>query len=122
MTDRQRMYIGIAIIAIVAFAVVALPSGGDAITLASAALQSAFLAAMAVAGVRLYRTQGEWLSGLTDRNRGILFGSIAIALVTIVAHGRFMDITGGIILEIILLGGCALAAFLVWRDSRRYVI
>lgn len=122
MNDRKRMYIGIAIIAVIAFLIVALPSGGDATRLISDSLQAAFLAAMAVAGVRVYRTQGEWLNGLTDRNRGILFGAIATALVTVVAHGRFMDMTGGIVLEIIIYGGCGLAVFLVWRDSRRYVI
>jgi hypothetical protein len=123
MRDRRRTYIGIAVIALLALAVVALPNGDAGASMVQNLIQSAFLAILAIAAVRLYRSQSEWFSGLPDRDRGILYGSIAIAILVIVATARFGDLgVGGIILEILILGACGGAAFWVWRESRRWVI
>lgn len=119
--DRRRTYIGLAAVAIFALLIVVLPSGGDFVTFISAALQAAFLAAIAVSLARLYRSQSMWLSGLSDRDRGVLFGAAAIAVLAIAADERFRSIgSGGRLLEYGIVIACGFAAFWVWRESRRY--
>jgi hypothetical protein len=122
MEDRRRnTYIGLAVIALVALAIVALPSGGDFTRFVSDALQAAFLAAIAVSVARLYRSQSMWLSALSDRDRGILYGAGAIATLTIVADERWREIgNGGRVAQWCIVGACAFAAYWVWRESKRY--
>jgi hypothetical protein len=121
--NPRRTWIGIGVIAVVALLIVALPNGGSFVMLVSNTLNAVFLAAIGVAMVRLYRSQGEWLSGLTDRNRGIVYGALSIALLAMVASARFRDLwNGGIVLVILIVGACGAAIYWVWRDSRRWVI
>lgn len=121
--DRRRTIIGIGVILLVALALVALPRGGDVIEVVSAALQAAFLAALAVAGRHLYRIRSSWLAELPDRDRGVLFGALAVALLTIVGKSRFDSLGGGgVLLWIVVLASCGLAVFWVWNESRRYTL
>jgi hypothetical protein len=120
-SDRRRTYLGIAIIAVVALLVVVLPRGGDVVTLASGALQAAFLAALAVMGARLYRTHSSWLNALSERDRGLLYGAISVAVLTITADDRFRSAGGGLrLLEFAIVGACAGTCYWIWRESRRY--
>ena len=59
-------------------------------------MQAAFLAAAAWSGWMLYRTRSSWLAELPDRDRGILYGALATALLTLVGRGQFEEIGGGI--------------------------
>lgn len=117
----SRTIVGVAAILLLAGALVAAPRGGDVVDVVSAALQAAFLAVLAAAGWRLYRSQSNWFADLTDRNRGFLFGATALALLTIVGRGRFDQIGGGgALLWLAVLAGCGLTVFWVWRESRRF--
>ena len=123
MSDRRRTWIGLAVIALIALAVVALPEGDSAATFISLLVQTAFYSVIAIVATRTYRDRGEWLGELPERNRGILYGAIAVALLVIVATPKFGDLGfGGVLLEILILGGCVGAAFWVWRESRRWII
>jgi len=120
---RKQTWIGLAIIALVALVIVALPSGGTVVTVITDSLQAAFLLLLGLAAARLYRTQSFWLSSLSDRDRGILFGAIAVAVFAIAAKERFQSLgSGGLLLMYAVVAACGLAAFWVWRESRRYAI
>ncbi|MFY9469293.1 MAG: hypothetical protein WAP37_04170 [Solirubrobacterales bacterium] len=119
--DRRRLYAGIGLIALFALAITVLPGGGEAVEVISAALQAAFLAAMAFAAWRLYRSRATWLSSLPDRHRGVLYAAIATAVWTVVAIGRFRELGGAWALPwIAVMAASGFAVFWVWRESRRY--
>lgn len=119
--DRRRRLIGIGVILLVAAGFVLLPGGDDAKNVISAAVQAAFLAAAAWTGWMLYRTRSSWLAELPDRDRGILYGALATALLTLIGRGQFDGVGGGgTVLWLAVLAGCGFAVFWVWRESRRY--
>lgn len=119
--DRKRRLIGIAVILVAAAAFVALPGGDDARNVITAALQAAFLAAGGWAAAAFYRSRSTWLAELPDRDRGILYGALATALVVIVGRGRFAEIGGGgTLVWLAALAACGGAVFWVWRESRRF--
>jgi TRAP-type C4-dicarboxylate transport system permease small subunit len=121
--NPRRTWIGLGIIAIAALLIVLAPSGGSVVNLVNNTLNAIFLTLIAFGMVRLYRTQGEWLSSLSERNRGIVYGAIAAATLTLVAADRFRALwNGGIVLVILVVGACGFAIYWVWRDSRRWVI
>lgn len=109
-------------IALLAFALVAFPSGGVAVELINNSIQAGFLVLIAYGLVSLFRSQAGWLAGLSDRDRGIIYGAFAIGLLAIVAAGRFRELwSGGIVLVIVILAACVGAVYWVWRESRRWV-
>ncbi|MBI5310399.1 MAG: hypothetical protein HZB14_05150 [Actinobacteria bacterium] len=119
--DRKRRLIGIGVILLLAAGFVALPGGDDAKDVVSAAVQAAFLAAIAWSGWMLYRTRSTWLAELPERDRGILYAALAAGLLTVVGRGRFSEIgEGGTLLWLGVLAGCGFAVFWVWRESRRF--
>jgi hypothetical protein len=121
--NPRRTWIGIGIIAVVALLIVALPSGGSLVDLVNNTLNAIFLTIIGFGVVRLYRTQGEWLSSLSERDRGIVYGAIAVATLSVVAIDRFRSLwNGGVVLVILIVGACAFAIYWVWRESRRWVI
>lgn len=121
--ERNRTYIGLAVIALLAFAIVALPGGGDARVLISSTLQAAFLAAIAWSGTRFYYSRRDWLSQLDDRTRAVLYGAFAVALVAIVSLGKFTPLNfAGVMVYMFLLVGCVGAVYWVWTESRKYII
>jgi hypothetical protein len=121
--DKRRLWIGIGLILVVAFLIVALPNGGSVTALVNNTLQAVFLVLIGIALARAYRTQGEWLSSLSDRDRGIVYGALAVGTLAIVATARFKSLwNGGIVLVVLILAACAGAIYWVWRESRRWVI
>lgn len=123
MNNPRRTWIGIGIIALVALLITVLPSGGSFVDLVNNTINAIFLTLIAFGAVRLYRSQGEWLSELSERDRGIVYGSIAVAMLSIVAIDRFRDLwNGGIVLVILIVAACGGAIYWVWRESRRWVV
>lgn len=120
---NRSTYIGIAVIALVALAIVALPGGSTAQLLISGILRATFLAAIAWSGTRLYYARREWLSMLEDKTRGVLYGALAVALVAIVSVGKYTPLNfAGVMIYMFLFAGCAAALYWVWTESRRYII
>ena len=123
MNNPRRTWIGLGIIAFVALMIVVLPSGGSVVDLVNNTLNAVFLTIIGVGMVRLYRSQGEWLSSLSERDRGIVYGALAIGTLSVVAINRFRSLwDGGIVLVILILAACGFAIYWVWRESRRWVI
>jgi TRAP-type C4-dicarboxylate transport system permease small subunit len=110
----------IAIIAVIALAVVAVPGGGNAADTIIATISLAFMAAIAFLGYRLYRENQFTLSSLSDRHRGLLYGAIGLIFATLVATDRLWDTGLGLLTWFALLGAASFALFYVWSESRRY--
>ncbi|HEX2703923.1 MAG TPA: hypothetical protein VHM72_10905 [Solirubrobacteraceae bacterium] len=108
----------IAILAVIALVVVAVPGGQTAAGVASGVLSVAIAALLAYFVGRLYRDRRLELYGLGDLDRGILYAAIAGIVVLIAASQEFSS-TGGSLLE---LGGLAVClcglirVYQVWRS------
>ena len=110
----------VAIIAALAAAVDFLPGGGDAAQTVLAALTMIFFAAIAWLVYRLYREQQLTLATLSDARRAGLFGAVGGIALLVVAYDDMIDWAGGFLLWLALMGACAAAIFLIWRDANTY--
>lgn len=119
--DGRRRYIGVAVLLLVALALVAMPRGDDVINVVTAALQVAFLTAIALSVRALYRSWSGRLAEFSDRDRAILYGALGAAMLVIVGRGRFDELGDfSLIAWIAALAACGFAMFWVWRESRRH--
>lgn len=111
----------IAVIALVALALTALPGGGGALRVALTLLSVFFFASVAFMGYRLFHQFRFELEGLEDRQRLVLYGSVGLAFLTICASQRMFDSGGfGVLAWFALLGICAYGLYWVWTGYRRY--
>jgi 4-amino-4-deoxy-L-arabinose transferase-like glycosyltransferase len=111
----------IAIIALIALAITALPGGGAAARTVLQALGMAFLAAIAWFVYRFYREQELTLATITDRRRVLLFGSVGLVVLLIAGYDQFRAWGGGAFVGWIALMVLALVTiFTIWRDATTY--
>jgi hypothetical protein len=109
------------VVALVALAFTVLPGGGRALDVAVAFLTVVFLAAIAILGYRLYMQNRIDLDSLEPNVRLALYGSIAVALLTIVGTDRLFDAGGaGIVGWFALLALCSYGIYWVWTQYRSY--
>jgi uncharacterized protein involved in cysteine biosynthesis len=112
----------IGIIAVVALAIALIPGGGDTANLVLAALSLGFLAAIGFLGYRLYMENRFTLWSMSTRHRALLYGGIAGAIATLIATSRLWESGFGTVMWFVLLGGCGLAVYHAWIESRRYSV
>jgi hypothetical protein len=118
MENPRRTAIGITAILLLALLVVAAPGGSVAVAIVSDTVQVFFLAIIAYGLVIVHRRQEEWLDSLADRDRAIVYFSLAIGLLAIVGADRLRSLwNGGIVLVVLIVGICAAAIHLIWRRS-----
>jgi hypothetical protein len=110
----------VAIIMLLALIVTAVPGGDAAAEAILVALSMAFLAAIAFACARLYRSQQMTLATIPDTRRAILFGSVGAIALLIVGYEEFRSWDGGVLVWIALMAAAVAAIFLVWRDATTY--
>ena len=109
------------VVALIALAFTVLPGGGSALDVAVAFLTIVFLAAIAILGYRLYMQYRIDLDSLEPNARLALYGSIALAILTIIATDRLFDAGGaGIIGWFALLALCSYGIYWVWTQYRSY--
>jgi hypothetical protein len=109
------------VVALIALAFAVLPGGGSALSVALALLSIVFLAAIAFLGYRLYRQYQLDIDGLEPNTRLTLYGSIGLAILTIVATNRLFDVGGvGILAWFALLALCSYGIYWVWVQYRSY--
>jgi membrane-bound metal-dependent hydrolase YbcI (DUF457 family) len=80
----------------------------------------AFLGAFAWVVSRVYRDHRIALHSLGARNRYLLYGAIGVAALTLTATNRLWGTGLGTIGWLVLLAGCAYAAYVVFRSAREY--
>jgi hypothetical protein len=117
----MRTAISFGILALIALVFVLLPGGGAALDVFLTMLSIAFFTAIALLGYRLYREYNFTLMSLSDRQRLVLYASLAGAILTFTATSRLMDIGGGgLLIWVALLGACSYGIVWVYMQSRRY--
>jgi hypothetical protein len=111
----------IAIIALIALAITALPGGGATARVVVTLITIAFFASIALLGSRLYREHHFTLDALEPRQRLVLYASVGLAFLTFTATQTLFDEGGvGALAWIALLCLASYGVFWVFMQSRRY--
>jgi hypothetical protein len=109
------------VVAVIALAFTVLPGGGNALDVALALLSIIFLAAIAFLGYRLYNQYRLDIDTLEPNVRLALYGSVGLAILTVVATDRLFDVGGaGIVAWFALLALCSYGLYWVWNQYRSY--
>ena len=109
------------IVALIALAVVVLPGGGPALSVALALLSMAFFAAIALFAYRAYHQYRFTLDSLSDRQRFVLYASIGVALLNFTATSRLFNAGGaGVLVWLVVLGLCSYGVMWVYVSYQRY--
>lgn len=109
------------VVALIALVLVVLPGGGNALDVVLALLSVVFLAAIAFLGYRLYSQYRLEIDTLEPNTRLALYGSIGLAILTVVATDRLFDVGGaGIVAWFALLALCSYGIYWVWVRYRSY--
>jgi hypothetical protein len=119
--DRNKHLRNIAIIVGLALAVWLVPGGNTASLTIGNLLGIVFIGGILFLGFRLYMEHRETIFGLEERQRGILYASIALAAITLVATRRMWDSGGlGAVLWLAFIGAAVYGLYGVWRAYRTY--
>ena len=108
----------IAIIALLALVVAAVPGGGNLANGILAAFTVAFLVLIAASGYLLYRQNRFAYLTLTDRQRWLLLGGLGAIVFAVAGADELLDTGPGALLFFGLLGGAIFAIVRVVAESR----
>lgn len=120
MTDSLKTARNVAIVALIAAAVYLLPSGGQVAHTFEALLYIGFGVAIGYIGLRFYREHRVALHSLGDSYRGLLYGSIALAVFLWMSYSRMWSTGLGELLWLVLAAGVAYGVFVLFRRWRAY--
>ncbi|MGI8593184.1 MAG: hypothetical protein ACR2ML_02270 [Solirubrobacteraceae bacterium] len=110
----------VAIILAIAGAVAFLPGGWPAATFFATLLSILMLTGLVWFAGRMYMEHRIDLFSLGDRSRALLYGAVAVIVLTLTAS-RVLLATGiGIVVWLALICGAVFALFSVWRARRDY--
>jgi hypothetical protein len=119
-TDRVKTARNVAIVLLIAAAVEFLPGGGRAADTFAAVLSVIFAAGLGYLGTRLYRERRVDIYGLGDRQRGLLYGALAVGTVTAAAQPRMWQTGFGEFVWFVLIGMVVYTLIAVYRYARTY--
>src|SRR5262249_7701308 len=107
----------VAIVAVLAFAVFALPGGGTAANFFGALLSVLPTVGLGIFAARLYLEHRVEIYSLGDRHRGMLYGAFGVAVWTLAAGPKLFATGIGALIWFCLMGGASYALYMVWRHS-----
>lgn len=110
----------VAIVLALAAVVMLVPGGGNAGSAILQVLVIAMLGSLSWFGARLYREHRSEIYSLGDRNRAVLYGSVGLAAITLVATDRLWDTGPGSIAWLALIALSVYGIYYVFRISRQY--
>jgi hypothetical protein len=119
--DRNKHLRNIAIILAITVAVWKLPGGGTAADTIANIFGVLFLGGLCFLGYRVYMERRDTILGLEERQRGLMYGALALAVFALVATSKLWN--GGplgAMLWLAMLGGATYALYSVWRAYRTY--
>lgn len=118
MSGARNVGIILALAAIVTF----VPGGGTAGSFVVSLLSVAFLASLAWFGSVFYREHRTDLFSLEPRMRALLYGSLAVAILTLIATRRLWGAGGGlgVLLWFVLIAAASIGVVTVYRAHQRY--
>ena len=119
--DRNKHIRNVLIIVGLALAVWLLPGGDTASSTVSNLLTVILTAGLLFFAFRLYMEHRATIFGLEDRQRGILYGAVALAGFAIIATSKLWDEGGlGAMLWFGLIGLAVYGMYSVWRTYQEY--
>ena len=119
--DALKNLRNVAIILVIAVAVWKLPGGGTAANTIGNVFAVFFIGGLFFLGYRLYMERRDVILGLEERQRGLLYGALALAAFALIATRRMWDAGGlGAVIWIAMLGASAYAIYSVWRAYSSY--
>jgi hypothetical protein len=118
--DAGKHLRNIAIIVALALIVWLVPGGASAGLTISNLLGIVFAAGVIFLGYRLYMENRDTILGLEDRQRGILYASLALLVIIIVGFGRMWTTGAGAVLWLALFAVASWGVYTVWRAWRAY--
>ena len=119
--DRNTHLRNAGIVLLLAVAVWQLPGGNTAAAVVSNVLGIAFAAGLVFFAYRMYMENRSSLFVLEDKVRALLYGSIVLIALALVATRRLWDEGGlGVLVWLALIGAGAYGCVTVYRASREY--
>jgi type IV secretory pathway TrbD component len=110
-----------AIVLAIAVAVWKLPGGGKAANTIGNVFSVLFIGGLFFLAYRLYMERRDTILGLEERQRGLLYGALALAAFALIATHRMWAANGlGIVIWMAMLGASAYAIYSVWRAYSSY--
>jgi len=119
-SSELKMTRNVAIVLVIAAAIYFLPSGGQVANTFEALLYIGFGVAIGYLGLRFYRENRVALNGLGDQYRGLLYGSIALAVLLWMSRARMWQNGLGELLWFVLVAGIVYALVAIVRRWRAY--
>lgn len=119
--DRNTHLRNIAILLLITLAVWLIPGGDAAGDTLGNLLSIAFVGAIVFFAYRVYMERRMTLFGLSDRARAQLYGSFALAAITLVATARMWDQGGpGALAWFALMALALYGVYTVYRAAKEY--
>ena len=119
--DRAKHLRNIAIIVALALVVWLLPGGDTGSNTVYNLLTVILTAGLLFFGYRLYMENRATIFGLGDNQRALLYGSVALAVLVLLATSRLWDEGGaGALIWFLLLSLAAWGIYRVWRAYSEY--
>lgn len=112
----------VAIVLAIAAAVHFIPGGGTSADFVAVTLSLAINVLLVLILGRFYRENRVALFSLGDRYRGLLYGAVGVAVLTMAARPRLFENGAGTLLWLALIGGASYAVYAVYRHHREYGI
>jgi hypothetical protein len=119
--DRNTHIRNFAILILIAVAVWQLPGGGTATGTINNLLGLLFAGGLVFFGYRMYMEHRQTLFMLEDKVRGLLYGSLGLIALALIATGRMWDEGGlAVLVWLALIGAGVYGCVTVYRTSREY--
>jgi hypothetical protein len=119
--DGVKHLRNVAIILVIAVAVWKLPGGGTAANTIGNIFSVLFIGGLFVLGYRVYMERREAILGLEERQRGLLYGALALAAFALIATRRMWDAGGlGALIWFAMISAAGYAIYSVWRAYSSY--
>ena len=119
--DRNTHLRNFAILILIAVAVWQLPGGGTATSTINNILGLIFAGGLVFFGYRMYMEHRSSLFMLEDKVRALLYGSLVLIALALIATRQLWDEGGlGVLVWLALIGAGVYGCITVWRTSREY--
>ena len=119
--DRGKHLRNIAIVIVLAVVVWQVPGGDTAGVTINNLLGVIFIGGLLFFGYRFYMEHRDSIFGLEERQRGILYASLALAAIALVATSRMWNAGGlGAVLWLAFISLAVWGLYSVWRAYREY--
>ncbi len=108
----------IAIIMLLALGLTVLPAGGNVADGILTALSLIFLGAIALLMVRFWRENSLSRDAMTDRQRGIIYGSLGAIALVVAGTDELFETGAGTVAWLVIVAVSVWLIFTTWREAQ----